>query len=231
MAIEQARIQNPSVMTLPGIGPVGPDVGISATPVRISLSTFVDFVMSPGTAKVARARTAKAQYSKDYDPFADYWRGLRRAIEVSHRSGLPTNDLDNVVMSQRNQGKRIAYDRLVRRYRQWIGDRRIEWVGVQAQNWRYGGLEVRVNPELGVRIDRTEHVIKLYFKAEPLSQRKVDAILHLLATTVATQSGAAVAGILDVPRGRLMSYRRPVADMEILLKGEATALRQIWDLV
>jgi predicted naringenin-chalcone synthase len=95
--------------------------------------------------------------------------------------------------------------------------------------WASGGLEVTISPELWLEIEGQSKVIKLYFKAEKLSQHKVNLSLRLLDTTFGNLGHV---GILDVRQGRLYEQTtEPPEGIDALLASEAAGLTALWNLL
>lgn len=212
----------------------GPDTSGGATeppPVKVTLTTFVDFVIATGTSRVKLVRKAKAQYGTPYDPGRDHWGALRRAIADTHKRGFPAEALDRVVSDQKRQSKRASYERTVDAYKKWAAGKALDWIGQQKGTWTFGRLAVTVNPELGVRLGSTGFNVKLYFKAEELSRRRVETILHLMAIATQVTGANRTPALMDVPRGRFLPQDAVLPDMNILLNGESAGFLQIWDLV
>jgi hypothetical protein len=94
-------------------------------------------------------------------------------------------------------------------------------------HWQYEDLTVSVNPELGLEINGRPHRVKLYFKKEQLTERRVHSILHLLRTTAPSEPNTTM-GILDVPRSRLIPFDNPTLGVDALLQGEARSFMTMW---
>jgi hypothetical protein len=193
----------------------------------ISLTDFVDFVLASGTPRITKVRQVKTR--GDYDPATDFWKPLREAIQTLHSQGREKSVLDDLVRGLTDEKKKTAYPPLVKAYKRFIGSKSIEWFEPPSDSWTHQELAVRVNPELGLRISDTPHVIKLYFKKEPLSKRRVEVILYLMSSTLLDPWDAEVTiGVLDVPRARLVTPTVTVPNLELLLQSEAAAFGEIW---
>jgi len=107
----------------------------------------------------------------------------------------------------------------------------LEWSGCRTARWESGELSVNVNPELGLRINGVEHVIKLYFKKDEPRKRLLEPTLRLIELTLPQGKGAATPGILDVRRRRLFTPTVEVPDIDALLVGEAAAFVAMWSQV
>lgn len=146
---------------------------------NISLTTFVDFVIRSGTARLTYVRNAKRRYGEEYDPAKDYWRGLRNRIIEMHQKEKERTWLDEC-MERASAKKKVNYAKGVAGYKKWLGRKEIHWVGYEGGVWEAGDLTVRVNPELALRINEEDHIIKMYFKSADLSKAKVETMLYLI---------------------------------------------------
>lgn len=198
---------------------------------EISLTTFVDFVLASGTQRLTCVKKAKVDYRRDYDPARDFYRLLRDAIVAMHEEAKPKEVLDGLLGTLTDHKKTLAYRECVVAYKQWCGRKQFEWVGKCTTNWTDASLTVRVNPELGLRINGTLYGIKLYFKGENPSKRRLETMFHLLRSTLPQELEGATPGILDVRRGNLFSPTRPIENIRALLIGEAAAFRAMWGQV
>jgi hypothetical protein len=91
---------------------------------------------------------------------------------------------------------------------------------------------VSVNPEMGLEVNGTPHLIKLYFKAEQLTKNRIDLITHMMQVTVGARCPAGcVMGVLDTRNDKLIAPTVPIAGLDIQLKGEAAYWMTIWPSV
>lgn len=197
-------------------------------PIEISLTTFIDFVFTSGTPKITCVRKAKEQYGAPYDPKKDFWRPLRNGIIHMHERNAKPATLDALLDDLRDPKKRRLYPDCVDGYKRWLGRKNTHWTGITSTDWQYEDLTVSVNPELGLDINSRPHRIKLYFKKEQLTKRRVQTILHLLRTT-APSAPATTIGILDVPRARLLPFDNAAPGIDALLHGEARSFTTMWN--
>lgn len=65
------------------------------------------------------------------------------------------------------------------------------------------GVDVSINPELGLLINGKPYLIKLYLKAEKLSKAKADLITGLMDDALIDVSNGALSGVLDVKNSKL----------------------------
>jgi hypothetical protein len=194
--------------------------------IEISLTTFVDFLLTAGTTKITRVRDAREQYSPTYDPRKDFWRKLRQGIISMHQRAATPSTLSKVLDGLQDPRKLRLYPTCIAGYQRWMAKRMFTWTGTSNAFWQYQGLTVNVNPELGIRIKEQEHRVKLYFKEEPLTKSRVQTMLHLLR--LVAPANIPIMGILDVPRGRFYPLDEPAAGIDALLKGEAQSFTSLW---
>jgi hypothetical protein len=202
---------------------------------EISLTTFVDFVNAAGSPKITVVRTAKRQYMDGYKQSFDFWKRLRDAIVRMHAEQLPRSSLDeflaDFVQEKQDVSKAARYKECIDGYKKWLGKKKIEWIGTIAETWDSGALQVRINPELGLRINGTDYLVKLYWKSVELPKLRAGTMLHLMKKAIVPPTGPRVSAILDVSRAKLMDSIPPVAGLDALLEAEAQAFVTIWNQI
>jgi hypothetical protein len=196
-------------------------------PIEISLTTFIDFVFASGTPKITCVRKAKEQYGEPYEPQKDFWRVLRNGIVEMHQRNAKATTLDGLLLDLRDPKKRRLYPDCIDGYKRWLGRKTATWTNATSVHWQFDDLIVSVNPELGLTLNGRPHRIKLYFKQEQLTKRRVQTILHLLRTTVPNEPDTTL-GILDVPRAKLIPLDSPASGIDALLQGEARSFTTMW---
>jgi hypothetical protein len=193
----------------------------------ISLTDFVDFVVASGPPRLTKVRELKRRGI--YEPATDFWKRLREAIETLHREDREKPFLDEVRVGLTDRKKLAAYPPLITAYKRFLGRKHTRWFDPPRGRWAHAELTVRVNPELGLDIDGNRHVVKLYFKKQPLSKRRVESILRLMEKTLKAGEGESFAvAVLDVANAKLIRPTIPVPDLDILLQSEAAAFMEIW---
>ncbi|MCL4455488.1 MAG: hypothetical protein M1157_07625 [Deinococcus sp.] len=196
---------------------------------EVKLTTFVDFVIASGTPRITCIRKAKRLYSQDYKPAFDYWRLLRNQLVEMHEQNLGKQHLDDVVNELNDSRKVEAYQKCIQTYKRWMGRKQLAWMGCSTADWKSGHLKVRVNPELGLQINNSPYIIKLYFRAKEPSKGRLATMLYLMETTLLKQSPHVTPAILDVHRGRLIKPTSAVQGIDVLLEAEAAAFVMMWD--
>jgi len=196
--------------------------------VYITMTTFVDFVLKSGTPQLTCVRRAKRDYERGSAPERDFYKVLRDAIPQVHQEQKARDSLDGVLGGLKDPKKADAYAQCISGYKQWWSKKQIKWVDIHPWDWTEGDLTVRVNPELGVMVDGHPQVIKLYFKADAASKRRIETMFHLLRLSLPEELAGATPGILDVRRSNLFTPTTDIPDIEALLRGQAAGFATMW---
>ena len=197
---------------------------------RISLGDFVDYVLASGSPKLTKARTMLKR--GEYHPGRDFWKPLRDGIVAFHTEGRKdTKELERI-LAEVYERKRGRYRVSIAGYRKLLRNAAWEWLTPPRGEMALGGSHrVMVNPEIGLKVGGKSYAIKLYFKNEPLSARKVGVVLVLMHDKLgqATRSWEERRfGVLDVPNGRLFA-QDPDLSLRPLLKAEGLGLAAMLD--
>lgn len=190
----------------------------------VSLTYFLDFVSTSGSPKLTVVR--KFKIKDPYDPRQDFWKRLREGIVEFHKSGQTNkNWLDRLAKGLTDQKKLGLYPDNVKQYKRFLGRKKIRWFKPPKADWTCNGLTITVNPELGLKIDGSPTLVKLYFKADNLAKRRVEVIQLLMDVAVNKRFHF---GVLDVPRAKLYSSSSPDHSLLPLLQGEAASFRAMF---
>ena len=91
--------------------------------IKISLTDFVDFVISSGTPKLTKVRQLKRR--GEYRPAFDYWKNLRDEIIDFHKRNMNDKSrLDEVLESVVDEKKIGGYKECLRGYKRFIGKKK-----------------------------------------------------------------------------------------------------------
>lgn len=187
--------------------------------IRLSLTDFVDIVSKSGMPKATKVAQIKSR--AEYEPAFDFYKPLREHIVDVHSSNKAKNSIDDVMGGVIDKKKLSNYPSVVEGYKRWWGRKTFVWFDPISKPYAANGVEVNVNPELGLQFNGQRHLIKLYFKQEPLSKKRVGIITHLMETTLREAYGSQeTMSILDIRNARLLSYERsplagPMIDAEL----------------
>lgn len=193
----------------------------------ISLSYFVDFVLTSGTGKLTSVKQLKQ--GRD-ERFSDFYRPVREAIVDMHAKGLDTVVLDDLLASLVDPRERRIFPKVVNGYKKFLRQGKMTWFEPPMRDYPLGPISVRVNPEIGLLINGRPHAIKLYFRGDPLSPQRILVVNQLLANALSTTWPGTVFSVLDVRRARLYPYR-PKSEVGLLLKAEAASLSSLYSSI
>jgi hypothetical protein len=194
---------------------------------KVSLTYFVDFVLRSGTPKLSGVR----EYKERRDELStDFYRPIREAIVEMHRKGLRDSLLDEVTAAQTDEKRQRLYPVVVAGYRKFLATGSPKtFFEPPCGSLRLGDLVLNINPELGFFIDGKRHLIKLYFRTEPLTHKRTGILLSLLQRGLADQCPDHVFAVLDVRTARLHTLSTaPNPRLDVLLRGEAAAFSAMY---
>lgn len=206
--------------------------------INITMTTFVDFVAArSGTPKLTAVKQAKAQYQAGYDPATDFYKPLRECIvdaAQQNLNGKETLASISSILVNLNARKLDSYQECGEGYKRWRGRKNVLWDNAfpsEGSEWTQDRLSIRINPELGVLINGTPHIVKLYFKSNDLSQFRLQTTYYLLKQYHYNMHNHVNVGVLDLRRGQLRGPNREIPGIDYLLAGEAAAFQTMWDLI
>jgi hypothetical protein len=189
---------------------------------RITFTTFIDFVLATPGNRVGVVREARRQYGGGYRPFVDPYGSLRDGIVQAMREGRPPSVLKKL---EPPEDMKESWTECIDGLSKFVGRRKMMWRPCPKRiEWTSSGLSVSVNPELYVVIGGDPHLIKLYFKKDKMSKVRINTMLYLMQQTF---PGHGTVGMLDLRRGK--EFNPPVPPYcAALLPGEAAAFVEIW---
>jgi hypothetical protein len=194
---------------------------------KVSLTYFVDFVLKSGTPKLTGVR----EYKERKDELStDFYRPIREAVVDMHRRGLSVSTLDDVTCVQEDEKRKKHYPLVIAGYRRFLADGAKNFFEPPRAGLSLGALEVDVNPELGLVIDGKKHLIKLYFRSDPLDRKRTALVLALLSRGLC-EGTEYVPAVLDVRTGKLHTHAATSSRVDVLLRGEAAAFASIYGAV
>jgi hypothetical protein len=190
---------------------------------KVSLTYFVDFVLSSGTPKLTGVR----EYKERRDELSkDFYRPMREAIVEMHRKGQRFAILDDVAPTQAVERRRRIYPGVAAGYQRFLASRDVRWFEPPQASYQLGDLELNVNPELGLVIDGRPHLVKLHMRCERIASRRAAVMLGLLSAGLA--SAEHEIAVLDVQRGKLHTAATPDPRIDVLVRGEAAAFMSMF---
>lgn len=196
---------------------------------RISLTDFVDIVARVGMQKITKIRDIKNR--DDYSPQKDYWKILRDHITNNHSHGGNRDTLLQANELTQNQNKITNYQNALDGYKKFLGKKNVTWFNPPSLVWNYADIDISLNPELGLLFNNEYHVIKLYFKAEPLSKAKTELILFLLNQVMPQKNengNPLLYSIVDTQKAKHLLTSGFNKNMIAALNGEAQYISTVW---
>ena len=196
---------------------------------KISLTDFVDFVVKSGTPKLTKVRQLKNR--GEYSPATDFWRPLRKAIIDFHKKGDQNKKyLDKILRDLNDEKKKNRYPEAIIGYKKFLGRKKTQWFDPPKEEWSRSGLDVRINPELGLFINGERYIVKLYFKDKKLAKQKITVILSMMEETLRELANPSDKfAILDVSNSSLLQSSGKGVEILPLLVGEASSFVTIWN--
>lgn len=182
----------------------------------VPLSTFVEFTLAQGTARVALATASESEY----DPRRDFYKGVRERTVRQFVDGWSAVAFRRSLREVKNPRRQASYEACRRGLTRWARGREIVASRARAGFWEAGGLEIRVNPELRLTVDGDRFLVKLYFKADEQTPARRENTLFLLSETAPQGVQAA---ILDARRGQLITVDEQDPALDALLTSDAAA--------
>jgi len=196
----------------------------------LSLTEFADVVGRSGTAKATALKNIKA--NDEYSPAADFYKQFRAHVVEGHKTGADRSHLKGLLSGLRDPKKIANYPGMLNGYSKWWGKRVLTWFSPPKGVVSRHGVDVRVGPELGLVIEGTRHVIKLYTRGEALGRGSAEVILRLMETNLSLRAGDKVAA-LDVKRSKLFvgAGRTPNVILDGLVDAELSYISRLWPTI
>jgi hypothetical protein len=194
---------------------------------KLSMTDIIDIISKSGTPKATKIRQLK--YREKYHPGTDFYKPLRDEMSACHKRGGTKGNLDNFVDGYPDKKRIEHYREIVGGYKKWWGKKSLKWFTPPTQQYMKEGFEVSVNPELGLEVDGKRHLIKLYFKPEPLSKNRVEIANQLMENTLRAKSRATdIMSVLDIRTSKLIPCGAPSKLLEAMLAAEMVYIAKIW---
>jgi len=194
---------------------------------ELSLTDLVDIVSKSGTPKATKVAQVKAR--PDYEPAFDFYKSLRDRIVEIHRAGDPRSTLNMFMAGVTDVKKRKNYPSAVSGYKKWWGQKTLSWFAPARATYSQHGVDVIVNPELGLDINGTRHLVKLYFKDDSLSRLRIDIITRLMEDRLRPRCQQnEVMAVLDVRNAKLFTFREAASATIAMIDAELAYIASLW---
>lgn len=191
------------------------------SPIKISLTQFVNFATKPPEQQLTVVRTIIKQHQAGYSVPPDCYKQLRDAIKRMHQEERNKQYLSEFALRQTEPTRAKHYPILAKGYKKFLGRKKIRWFDPPTGNWIYSGLRISLRPELGLTINDAPHVIKLWLNDDAsLSKRRAEIINHLMAIAFSSGQNALTFAVLDVRNGKLFSSGKSDNEQTVLLRAQ-----------
>ncbi len=176
----------------------------------------------------------KQQYKKSYvhnviqkgiyKPEQDYYLKLRQKLITLFKKNIPLSELDNIL-------KKIAstkfsnYEILIDQIQNFMQGKKYSWITPPRNAIVYAGLELTVNPEIGLNINNETYLIKMYFKKIKLDPTKARIMQKIMQDALKDETANIKIAIWDIRRGVLYDTQ---VDREIKVPYDFEQEALIW---
>ena len=117
-------------------------------------------------------------------------------------------------------------------YRKWWGKKILTWFEPPRNMYGHAGVDVAVNPELGLVVDGKRHIIKLYLKADPLTKLRVDLITVLMEVALRPKCQPDdFLALLDVRQAKLFTVSAAIKSTKAVVDAELAYIAALWPSV
>jgi len=194
---------------------------------RINLNDFADIMLAKKIAsKLSKIR--KIKNKQDYTPAIDFYKPIREQIISLHKNGSNISTLTQIIKNQSDAKKINHYPPIISAYLKWCQNKQLIWFSPpQTVVKVIEGIELGINPELGLQIKGIPHLIKLYFNKDELPQERARIITNVMALELSSHclSHTEIA-ILDVRRTKLIHHSE-IPNFELAMAGELASIATI----
>jgi hypothetical protein len=186
---------------------------------EISLTDFVDFTIKAGPAQFTKVKEIFGR--GPYDPRFDFWKPLREGIQDHHQLG---KSLDSLLSGLKDQKKLNRYPDALKSYKKYIHKNKPGSFKPPSGIWSYGALKVRVNPELGFKIEDKKYAVKIYFKDETPTKQRLNLVFEVMRVSLVEVEPA----VLDLSSSRLITPKSGGENLQPFLEAQALSFLHMW---
>lgn len=195
--------------------------------VSMSLTDLVDVVSKAGTPKATKV--ADIKHRAEYTPATDFYKPLRDGVIEIHRQGKTRKALDSLLGSLSDKKKLANYPEAIDGYSKWWGKKSLAWFEPPRTVYGHAGIEVSVNPELGLVVDGKRHIVKLYLKNDPLTKLRTDLITVLMEVALRPKcKDDDVLCLLDMRKSKMFSASASLKATQAVVNAELAYVAALW---
>lgn len=194
---------------------------------RITLTDFIEVVTKSGSPKATKVSQLKNREA--YAPATDFYKIIRDGIIKIHRESLTKSELTKLTKNIHDPKKTANYPAMIDGYKKWWGNKQLAWIEPINAVYSNSGINVAINPEIGLEIYSIPHIIKLYFKSDALTKTKSDLITTLMSHTLSQKTGSSTNfSILDVRNSKLFTYSATTKNFQPMVDAELSYIASLW---
>ena len=195
----------------------------------LSLRDFLD--VATKTRKPRATKVRQIRYADPYSPVTDFYKPPRQGIVGIHKAGKSRVALGALLQGIGDKRKLANHPLAINGYDAWWGARQLKWFEPPKGKYPKYGFEVSVNPELGLEINGSPHVIKLYLNTIPLSAERAALIGALMTHVVGSGAPTVILSSLDTRRSALMPAPVQSAALMATVDSVLADIAVIWPTV
>ena len=214
-----------------------PTIQIEVYPLNsVPMATFARFYATLPSAQPRIVREARLHQATPRDYMGrDYYGPLRSMLRMAH---WRTNDISIVGDAlgplsdrQKSPSKKQQYRDLGNSYIDFWTDQNATFFLVPPVIINIANLEIRVRPEVGMRTENDELVLKLWFNQPRPTRAYRQAIRYMmeLASSDPSWQQSWQPAIWDVRRKSILQPIRLPRDFVTAIEGQAASFRHIWN--
>jgi len=193
---------------------------------RISLTDLVDIVSKSGSPKATKVSQVKNR--DEYQPGTDFYKQFRDGLVGIHKAGGSRNELAGILQGVSEKNRLSNYPAAITGYKKWWGKKELKWFQPPNELFSGSGVDVSINPELGLLINGERHLVKLYLKADKLTKARADLITGLMEEALGVASKDAKMSVLDVRNAKLFVGASASASFLPMIEAELAYIAKLW---
>ena len=154
---------------------------------------------------------------------------IREALEDTHQNGHNRAHLRQIVGTLRDTKKQVNYPKIVDGYCKWWGRKSFVWFDPPNSMFSNAGVDVSINPELGLEFGGEKYVVKLYFKSDTLAKNRIELVTQLMENCLRPSvSPDVMMAVLDTRASKLFIGSEPDPRLIAALKAELRYIAELW---
>jgi hypothetical protein len=175
----------------------------------IVFERFADFIEKKPNSK--KKYVSKVMNQGQYQPQEDYYLQLRQKLKSVFRNHSSIEEL-NGLLKKINPRKFNNYETLIDQIQNFMQGKTYAWLNPPRYKIDYSGLELTVNPEIGLSMNGNNYFIKMYFKQETMSKTKAQIMQRIMQDAFKKDFPNAHFAIWDIRNNAFYSQK---ADEEV----------------